>query len=168
MVLIGTMLQPMAWVIPPASRATTAVPLILSKMLDFPWSTCPSTVTIGRLVAMAYFEDKFFLNLSIAFLDNLEVINLEDIINKWNLGRGMDIELKLLTPRYVTPIMLECIGKMIKRGDINPRHYMCDLTAELAAGATLKDATIESARRFGAGEIHYSIYRILFSPAENR
>ena len=62
-VLMGTMLQPMAWVIPPASLATTAVPLILSKMLDFPWSTWPSTVTIGRLVAIPWFYGKFYLNL---------------------------------------------------------------------------------------------------------
>lgn len=39
MVPKGMMLAPIAWVIPPASRAAVAVPRIVSSRLVFPWST---------------------------------------------------------------------------------------------------------------------------------
>ena len=43
----GTSVAPMCWVMAPASLETTEVPLILSRMEVLPWSTWPSTLTIG-------------------------------------------------------------------------------------------------------------------------
>ncbi len=48
----GRVVNEIFWVIPPASPSWIEVPLILSSMLVFPWSTCPATVTIGCLIFM--------------------------------------------------------------------------------------------------------------------
>ena len=47
----GIIEAPIACVIAPASDLMIEVPLILSKTDDFPWSTWPTTVHIGLLVA---------------------------------------------------------------------------------------------------------------------
>ena len=44
---LGKRVNDMFWVIPPASEVWTEVCLSLSNMLVFPWSTWPTTVTIG-------------------------------------------------------------------------------------------------------------------------
>ncbi len=46
-VCVGIMLAPIAWVIPPASRAAMAVPRMASRMLVLPWSTWPMMVMMG-------------------------------------------------------------------------------------------------------------------------
>ena len=64
-------------------------------------------------------------------------------------------------PGYVTPEILDNIQSMIMRGEIHPRHYMCDMTAEIAAGAPVGQATINAARRKDSGDTG-SIYDKLF------
>jgi len=58
MVLSGTSVAPMCWVMAPASLLTTAVPRILSRSEVLPWSTCPMTHTIGVL--------RFFVSVAVA------------------------------------------------------------------------------------------------------
>jgi len=41
-------------VMPPASVCWIFVPLILSSRVVFPWSTCPTTVTIGCRIFVIY------------------------------------------------------------------------------------------------------------------
>ena len=48
----GTSVAPMCCVIAPASFSAIAVPRMLSRNFVFPWSTWPSTVTIGCLTIM--------------------------------------------------------------------------------------------------------------------
>jgi len=43
------------WVIPPASASWIFVPLILSRIDVFPWSTCPATVIIGCRISPTVF-----------------------------------------------------------------------------------------------------------------
>jgi len=47
MLSFGKVVNEIFCVIPPASPSWIEVPLILSSILVFPWSTCPATVTIG-------------------------------------------------------------------------------------------------------------------------
>ena len=69
-------------------------------------------------------------------------------------------------PEYVTPIMLERIKEMMERGYIHPRHYSCDMTAEMAAGAPMRNALEEMVRRNGLKatnpKVVDSIYQKLF------
>ena len=73
-------------------------------------------------------------------------------------------------PEYITPIMLERIKEMMERGDIHPRHYSCDMTAEMAAGAPMGKALEEMVRRNGLKandpKVADSIYQKLF-PQKN-
>jgi len=47
MFFFGNVVNEIFCVIPPASPSWIEVPLILSRIEVFPWSTCPATVTIG-------------------------------------------------------------------------------------------------------------------------
>jgi len=42
------------------------VPRILSRIVDLPWSTWPSTETIGCLTAMTSKEEMRYMNLTVA------------------------------------------------------------------------------------------------------
>ena len=64
-------------------------------------------------------------------------------------------------PEYVTPSMLENIRVMMKDGKIHPRHHVCDMTLELAAGAPLHEALEEMVRRNERNDTN-SIYQKLF------
>ena len=50
---IGTRVAPMCCVIAPASLETTEDPRILSRREVLPWSTCPSTQTMGVRMPLA-------------------------------------------------------------------------------------------------------------------
>jgi N-methylhydantoinase B/oxoprolinase/acetone carboxylase alpha subunit len=64
-------------------------------------------------------------------------------------------------PEYVTLEMLERIKEMMAKGQIHPRHHLCDMTAEIAAGAPMKDALEYMVKR-SALKATESIYRQLF------
>ena len=64
-------------------------------------------------------------------------------------------------PEYVTSDILERIKVMMADGKINPRHYLCDMTAEIAAGAPPKEVIEQMIRRNACGKT-YSIYQRLF------
>ena len=64
-------------------------------------------------------------------------------------------------PEYVTPTILECIKEMMAQDQIHPRHHLCDMTAEIAAGAPLKQALEEMIRRTGLNATS-SIYQQIF------
>ncbi len=50
----GRVVNDIFCVIPPASVSWIEVPLILSSMDVFPWSTCPAIVTIGWRMFVMY------------------------------------------------------------------------------------------------------------------
>ncbi len=56
-------------------------------------------------------------------------------------------EYEMQVPGYVTPIILERIKEMMMQGRIHPRHHLCDMTAEIAAGAPKKAALEQMVRR---------------------
>lgn len=64
-------------------------------------------------------------------------------------------------PEYITSSMLKRIKEMMERGEIHPRHHLCDMTLERAAGAPPEKAVEEMVRRNDRNET-YSIYRRLF------
>lgn len=67
----------------------------------------------------------------------------------------------VVVPEYVTQKMLERIEGMIRQGEIHPRHHLCDMTAELAAGAPRTEALEQMIRRTALGQTD-SIYQKLF------
>ena len=50
---------------------------------------------------------------------------------------------------------------MMEKEQIHPRHHLCDMTAEIAAGAPPKEALEQMVRRTDLKET-YSIYQLLF------
>ena len=68
---------------------------------------------------------------------------------------------KTEVPEYVTSTMLECIKEMMEQGQIHPRHHLCDMTAEIAAGAPKKEALEQMVRRTVLKATE-SIYQRLF------
>src|SRR3989338_8592700 len=68
-VVKGIIEAPIACVILPASASAIAVPLILSNMLVFPWSTWPATVQIGLLMLILFIDYLWlFLNIVIVIV----------------------------------------------------------------------------------------------------
>lgn len=65
MVPKGMMLAPIAWVIPPASRAAVAVPLMVSRRLVLPWSTCPMTATMGCRIMFIESRQRYYIFLGV-------------------------------------------------------------------------------------------------------
>ena len=64
-------------------------------------------------------------------------------------------------PEYVTPSILNNIMVMMEQGRIHPKSHACDMTAEIAAGAPLKEALEQMVRRNALDETA-SIYQKLF------
>lgn len=64
-------------------------------------------------------------------------------------------------PEYVTTEILERIKEMMEQGQIHPRHHLCDLTVEIAAGAPMKEALEQMVRRTTLKATN-SIYQQLF------
>ena len=77
------------------------------------------------------------------------------------LKANMVKKYKVQVPEYVTPTILERIKEMMEQGKIHPRHHLCDMTAEMAAGAPMKEALEHMVRRTTLKE-NYSIYQQLF------
>lgn len=73
------------------------------------------------------------------------------------MGKKYEVQV----PEYVTPGMLENIRAMMEQGLIHPRSNSCDMTAEIAAGAPLKEALEEMVRRNERNDT-LSIYQQLF------
>ncbi|MDP3699111.1 MAG: tetratricopeptide repeat protein [Nanoarchaeota archaeon] len=71
-------------------------------------------------------------------------------------------EYRIQVPEYVTPSMLDRIKKMMAKGRIHPTHQLCDMTAEIAAGAPMKEALEQMVRRTVLKETD-SIYQKLFT-----
>lgn len=68
---------------------------------------------------------------------------------------------ELQLPEYVTPEILEHIKVIMQEGKIHPRHHLCDMTAEIAAGAPTKEALENMVRRTALNATD-SIYQQLF------
>ena len=65
MVSMGTMVAPICWVIAPSSVLTTDDPRIRSRSEVLPWSTWPSTATIGvRIPDFCVTETTFCLTIN--------------------------------------------------------------------------------------------------------
>ncbi len=73
----------------------------------------------------------------------------------------MTIENEVEIPSYVTDDVLGRIKEMIGNGEIHPKHYACDMTAEMAAGAPVGEVILNASRRKSLGD-KGSIYRKLF------
>lgn len=71
-------------------------------------------------------------------------------------------EYEVQVPEYVTPSILNRIKEMMTQGRIHPRHHLCDMTAEIAAGAPKKAALEYMIRRTLLKETD-SIYQKLFT-----
>lgn len=71
-------------------------------------------------------------------------------------------EYEVQVPEYVTPNILERIKEMMEEGKIHPRHHLCDMTAEIAAGAP-KKAALEHMVRRTILKATDSIYQRLFT-----
>ncbi len=71
------------------------------------------------------------------------------------------LRISVRVPQYITPAILERITTLMEEGKIHPRHHVCDMTVELAAGAPLKEALEEMVRRNERNDT-LSIYQRLF------
>ena len=75
--------------------------------------------------------------------------------------RNRIIYLGVRVPEYITPVILERIAAIMEEGKIHPRHHVCDMTVELAAGAPRKEALEHMVRRTALNATD-SIYQQLF------
>ena len=73
----------------------------------------------------------------------------------------MEKEYEIELPEYVTTRILKRIRVMMEQGRIHPRNHSCDMTAEIAAGAPLREALEHMVRRAASNQTD-SIYQQLF------